>query len=272
MSAPAAPVAAPVRSEAPRSAPMPVAAHLDEAMRRAVRAAVAIAIGALVGWFLYEPAMDLVRAPIAQIAVERNASLNFDSVTGAFDLHLRVALVAGFVLSSPVWLYQLFAFVLPGLTRRERRYVLGSVGAAAPLFVAGCATGLLLFPHMVSVLAGFASVEDSTILDAATYIDFVLKVVVATGVAFVLPVVLVVLNLAGILSARTLARSWRYVLVAIVVFSALATPSADVMSMFFLAVPMSALFAAALAVAALHDRAVARRALASAGEGSPCSA
>ncbi|WP_241490439.1 twin-arginine translocase subunit TatC [Microbacterium testaceum] len=267
----AAPAVAPTRPEAPRSAPMPVAAHLHEATRRAVWAAVAVAICAVVGWFLYEPVMDLVRAPIAQIAADRNASLNFDSVTGAFDLRLRVSLVAGFVLSSPVWLYQLFAFVLPGLTRRERRYVLGSVGAAAPLFAAGCATGLLLFPHMVSVLAGFASSEDSTILDASAYIDFILKIVVATGVAFVLPVVLVVLNLAGMVSARTFARSWRYVVVAIVLFSALATPSADVMSMFLIAIPMTALFAAALAIAALHDRSLARSATASIPEETPCS-
>ncbi|SDO70115.1 sec-independent protein translocase protein TatC [Microbacterium testaceum StLB037] len=269
MTSAAAPAVAPPRAEAPRSAPMPVAAHLDEATRRAVRAAIALAICALAGWFLYEPVMDLVRAPIVQIAAERNASLNFDSVTGAFDLRLRVALVAGLVLSSPVWLSELFAFVLPGLTRRERRYVLGSVGAAVPLFAAGCATGLLLFPHMVSVLAGFASSEDSTILDAGTYIDFALKIVVATGLAFVLPVVLVVLNLAGIVSARTLARSWRYAVVAIVLFSALATPSADVMSMFVVAVPMTALYAAALAIAALHDRAGAR---ASVFEEAPCSA
>ncbi len=266
-----APVAAPASTEAPRSAPMPVAAHLAEATRRAVRAAAAVAVCAVVGWFLYEPVMDLLRAPIAQIAADRQASLNFDSVTGAFDLHLRVALVAGFVLSSPVWLYELFAFVLPGLTRRERRYVLGSVGAAAPLFAAGCATGLLLFPHMVSVLAGFASSEDSTILDAGAYIDFILKIVVATGVAFVLPVVLVVLNLAGMLPARTLARSWRYAVVAIVLFSALATPSADVMSMFLVAVPMAALFATALAIAALHDRALARAATTPIAEEASCS-
>lgn len=269
MTSAAAPTVASPRSEAPRSAAMPVAAHLDEATRRAVRAAVALAVCALAGWFLYEPVMDLVRAPIAQIAAERNASLNFDSVTGAFDLRLRVALIAGFVLSSPVWLYELFAFVLPGLTRRERRYVLGSVGAAVPLFAAGCATGLLLFPHMVSVLAGFASSDDSTILDAGAYIDFALKIVSATGLAFVLPVVLVVLNLAGIVSARALAHSWRYAVVAIVLFSALATPSADVMSMFVVAVPMTALYAAALAIAALHDRALAR---ASVSEETSCSA
>ncbi|MDQ1173588.1 sec-independent protein translocase protein TatC [Microbacterium testaceum] len=269
MTSAAAPTVASPRSETPRSAAMPVAAHLDEATRRAVRAAVALAVCALAGWFLYEPVMDLVRAPIAQIASERNASLNFDSVTGAFDLRLRVALIAGFVLSSPVWLYELFAFVLPGLTRRERRYVLGSVGAAVPLFAAGCATGLLLFPHMVSVLAGFASSDDSTILDAGAYIDFALKIVIATGLAFVLPVVLVVLNLAGIVSARALAHSWRYAVVAIVLFSALATPSADVMSMFVVAVPMTALYAAALAIAALHDRALAR---ASVSEETSCSA
>lgn len=271
MSAAAAPAVASVRSETPRSAPMPVAAHLDEATRRAVWAVVAIAIGALAGWFLYEPVMELLRAPIAQIAAERNASLNFDSVTGAFDLRLRVALVVGLVVASPVWLYQLFAFVLPGLTRRERRYVLGSVGAAFPLFAAGCAMGLALFPHMVAVLAGFASSEDSTILDAGAYIDFILKIVVATGIAFVLPVVLVVMNLAGLLPARTLARNWRVAVVGIVLFSAMATPAADVLSMFLVAVPMTALYAAALAISAVHDRAAAHRSAAAAREEIPCS-
>lgn len=111
---------------------------------------------------------------------------------------------------------------------------------------------------MVELLASFADAEDSTLLQASAYVDFVLKIVLATGIAFVLPVFLVMLNLLGILPAHTLARSWRVAIVAIVLFSAMVTPSADVLSMFLIAVPMTALFLTALLIAWLHDRREAR--------------
>ncbi|XKG42167.1 twin-arginine translocase subunit TatC [Microbacterium marinum] len=233
---------------------MPWAAHLREARTRGIRAGLALAVAAVLGFVFADPIMDVLRAPIEAVAQTRDASLNYDSVTGAFDLRMKVALFAGIALSSPVWLYELLAFLTPGLTRRERRYTLGFFAAALPLFAAGCATGFVLFPHMVELLTGFAATEDSTILQAATYLDFVMKIVLATGVAFVLPVVLVMLNLLGMLPAATLLRGWRYIVVAIVVFSALVTPAADALSMFLVAVPMSALFGAAVAIAWLHDR------------------
>ena len=109
------------------------------------------------------------------------------------------------------------------------------------------------------MLASFASTEDSTLLAASYYFDFVMKIVLATGMAFTLPVFVVLLNFLGIVSARALARSWRVCVVAIVVVSALVTPAADVLSMFLIALPMTALFFGAYLVAVLHDRAVARR-------------
>lgn len=245
-------IAAP--SEADRMPRMPWAAHLREARTRGIRAGLALAVAAVLGFVFADPIMDVLRAPIEAVAQTRDASLNYDSVTGAFDLRMKVALFAGIALSSPVWLYELLAFLTPGLTRRERRYTLGFFAAALPLFAAGCATGFVLFPHMVELLTGFAATEDSTILQAATYLDFVMKIVLATGVAFVLPVVLVMLNLLGMLPAATLLRGWRYIVVTIVVFSALVTPAADALSMFLVAVPMSALFGAAIAIAWLHDR------------------
>jgi sec-independent protein translocase protein TatC len=237
---------------------MPLGAHLREARTRAVRAAVALAIAAVAGFLLSGPVLEVLRAPIVEIAASRNASLNYEVVTGAFDLRLRIALYAGIALSSPVWLAELLGFLAPGLTRRERRFTLGFVAAAVPLFAAGCAAGLALFPHMVELLASFASTEDSTVLSASQYVDFVLKIVLATGLAFVLPVFVVVLNLLGILSAATIARSWRVVVIAIVVFSAAVTPAADLLSMFFIALPMTALFLVALLIAWLHDRRVAQ--------------
>lgn len=233
---------------------MPVAGHLREASRRGIRAAVALLVGVVVGFWLSDLILEVMRSPIEQIAQSQDASLNYDTVTGAFDLKLKIALFTGVILSSPIWLAELFGYVTPGLTRREKRYTFGFLAAAIPLFAAGCAFGFLLFPHMVEMLAGFSSTEDSTILNAGYYVDFVMKMVLAIGVAFVLPVFVVVLNLLGLLPARTLRRSWRAIVVVIVLFSALVTPAADVLSMFLVAAPMSALFAAAVLITHLHDR------------------
>lgn len=242
------------------AARMPLAGHLAEARSRIVRAAAALLVGCIGGYLLSGAILEVVRAPIEELAASRNASLNFDSVTGAFDLTIAIAVGAGVILSSPIWLAELFAFIAPGLTRREKRYTIGFLVSAVPLFLAGCAMGLLVFPHMVLLLTSFASDESSSVLDASSYVGFVVKFVVATGVAFVLPVFIVLLNLIGLLPARTIVRSWRMWIIAIVLFSALVTPAADVMSMFLIVVPMSALFVAAGVVAVVHDRLAARRA------------
>lgn len=238
---------------------MPLSSHLREARTRSLRAMAALLVGIVAGYLLSDQIMEIVRAPITALAESRDASLNYDSITGAFDLKLKIALFAGVALSSPVWMYELLAFLAPGLERREKKYAFGFVAASVPLFASGCVVGFLLFPHMVQLLAGFASAQDSTLLQASYYVDFILKIVLATGVAFVLPVFLVMLNLLGLLPARSIARSWRIVVVAIVLFSAIVTPAADVLSMFLIAVPMTVLFLVALLIAWLHDRAADRR-------------
>lgn len=135
----------------------------------------------------------------------------------------------------------------------------GYTTAAIVLFAGGCALGFTIFPHVVEVLTSFSSDQDNSILNASTYVDFVVKLVAATGVAFVLPVFVVLLNAVGLVSSSTIRRHWRIVVVAIVLFSALVTPAADVLSMFLVAAPMSALFAAALVITHLADRRRARR-------------
>jgi sec-independent protein translocase protein TatC len=239
---------------------MSLGAHLGEARRRAIRASAALLVGTVAGFALSDRILAVLRAPIETLAQTRIASLNYDSVTGAFDLKLRIALFAAVVLSSPVWLYQLTAFVSPGLTSREKGYTYGFFFSGLVLFASGCLMGFGIFPHMVEVLTGFAPAEDSTILTATYYVDFVMRFVLATGVAFVLPVFLVLLNALGMLSSATLLRSWRLIVIAIVLFSALVTPSADVLSMFFVAVPMAILFGAAVLITLVHDRRAMRRA------------
>lgn len=238
---------------------MTLVEHLREARTRLFRVLLALLLASVAGYLLSDQILEILRTPIEALAESRNASLNYDSISAAFDLKLRIALFAGVALSSPVWLYQLFAFFVPGLTRREKKYTFGFFGAAVPLFVTGCVTGFLLFPHVVELLAGIASTEDSTVLVASYYVDFVMKLVLAVGVAFVLPVFVVLLNFAGVLRGAAVVSSWRVVILGILVFSAIATPSADIATMFLLAIPMTGLFAAAAVIAVLRDRASDRR-------------
>ncbi|MFV0534447.1 MAG: twin-arginine translocase subunit TatC [Cumulibacter sp.] len=247
-----------MNSAAARTA-MPWGEHLSEARRRAVRAAAALLASVVIGYVLSDAVMTLLREPIVQIAESRQATLNYDTVTGAFNLRMRIALFAGVFIASPVLMYELFAFLAPGLQRRERRYILGFVATAVPLFLVGGVVGLRLFPNMVELLVGFASSEDSTILQASEYFDFAMRVALMSAIAFVLPVLLVMLNLIGVLSGAAIARAWRPILIGILVFSALATPSADVLSMVLIAGCLCILTAAATVIGVLHDRALERR-------------
>ncbi|UDF14740.1 twin-arginine translocase subunit TatC [Antiquaquibacter oligotrophicus] len=238
---------------------MSLAEHLRELRRRLVISAIAILVTAVAGFFLAPFVIDALRVPINQIAEQRNAEIIYTTVTGAFDLRLAISFTIAIVLASPVWLYQIFAFLVPGLTSKEKRYTFGFFFSAVPLFFLGAAAGWFVFPHMVELLTSFSSQEDSTLLDAKIYYDFVIKLVLAVGIAFVLPVFLVLLNFTGVLSAASILKGWRVAILVITLFTALATPAADVVSMFLLAVPMVILYFAAFGVAWLHDRRVARR-------------
>lgn len=235
---------------------LPLGVHLRELRKRLSVAAIAIVVGAVAGFVLADPIFRLIADPIAQAGdrSDRMSGLNFTAVTQAFDLKLQIALTLGIIISCPVWLYQLWAFLVPGLVRRERRYAVGFIASAVPLFVAGCAAGLLVLPHIVEVMLAFATGGSASLLDARVYYEFVLKLLIATGVAFVLPVFLVLLNIVGVLSASSILRGWRIAVFLIAVFTALATPAADVLSMFLLAIPMVGLYFGAAGVALLHDR------------------
>ena len=239
---------------------MSLAQHLVELRKRLSRAALAILLGGVAGWFLADRVWDQLRSPILIIANSHHASINYTNITGAFDVRLQVGIMLGIVISSPVWLYQVFAFLVPGLNGREKRYIFGFVFSAIPLFLAGCVAGWLVLPHIVELMASFVPSQDSSFFDAKYYLDFVLKLILATGIAFVLPVFLVLLNFVGVLSAKAILKGWRWAVLAITLFTAIATPAADVVSMFLLALPMVALYFAALAVALLHDRSAAKRA------------
>jgi sec-independent protein translocase protein TatC len=239
---------------------MSLGEHLRELRKRLVISALAILVAATGGFLIAPFIIDALRVPINQLADERHATLVYTTVSGAFDLRLAIAVMVGIVAASPVWLYQIFAFLVPGLTGREKRYTFGFFFSAVPLFLAGAAAGWFVFPNMVKLLTSFSAPEEATYLDARTYYDFVIKLVLAVGIAFVLPVFLILLNFVGILSARSILRGWRVAILAIVLFTAIATPAADLISMFLLAIPMVVLYFAAALIAYLHDRRIAKRA------------
>jgi sec-independent protein translocase protein TatC len=238
------------------SAQMSLAAHLIELRKRLFRSAGSIALGAVAGWFLADPLLDAIRAPLEEVARTHSGltALNYDTVTAAFDLKIQMAVTIGIIISSPIWLYQLWAFFVPALSRKELKYGLGFFFSAVPLFVLGSAMGMFVMPHMVQLLTSFVPEQDSALLRATDYFTFVLKLAIAVGVAFVLPVFVVLLNFVGAVSATSIIRSWRVAILAIVLFTALTTPSADIVSMFVLAVPMAVLYLGAAGVATVHDR------------------
>jgi sec-independent protein translocase protein TatC len=238
---------------------MSLGAHLIELRKRLVISGLAIFLGAIAG-FIVEPSVwDALRTPIDAIAKSQNASINYTGITEAFDLRVQIAFIIGIVVTSPVWLYQIWAFIVPALLRKEKRYAFGFFFSAVPLFLAGAYLGWLIFPRTVTLLLSFASSEDATFLTARYFLDFVIKLVLAVGIAFVLPVFLVLFNFVGILSAAAIFKGWRIAVLCIVIFTALATPAADPLAMFLLAAPMVGLYYIAAGIAWLHDRRAAKR-------------
>lgn len=246
---------------------MSLAAHLIELRRRLFISAIAVVLGGIVGWILTDLFVwEAIQDPVKRVAEARAAdgvdietAIVFPTIASAFDLRLQIAFTLGIVISAPVWLYQIFAFLVPGLNTRERRFTLGFFASAIPLFFAGCAAGWFVLPNIVKLLTSFVPSDAMSLLTAREYIDFVLKLVLAIGIAFVVPAFIVLLNFAGVISAAAIIKAWRIAILVIVLFTAFATPSADVVSMFLLAIPMIGLYFAAWFIARLHDRRVERK-------------
>jgi len=218
-------------------------------------------VAVVVAFLLTDPILVALTEPIRIIAGEKGVglvTLNFDSVTSAFDLRMRISFVVGLVIAAPIWFSQLWLFLLPALTGKETRFAGGFLGAAIPLFFAGCFVGWLIAPHAITMMSSFVPLGAAQFFQSAFYYDFVLKLVVVVGVAFVLPVLLVLLDVAGVVSARDIVRGWRVAVIVATLFAAFATPSADIISMVILAVILILLFFAAAGVAFLFDRRRAR--------------
>lgn len=244
---------------------MPLKEHIRELRNRLAISLVAIAAGGVWGWTLFGRIFDFLGQPYRQVALQRGIDpsrfgINFTNVVSPFNVHIKVAFAVGLVLASPVWLYQIWAFIVPGLKKTEKKYALAFVGAAFPLFVLGGYLATKVIPIAVGFLVGLAPNSNtvSALNTADNVIDFGVKMILGFGIMFVLPVLLVGLNFLGVLPARTLIKGWRVAVLLIFVFSAMASPAPDATSMLLLAVPVLLLFVIALVICLINDRRKAR--------------
>jgi sec-independent protein translocase protein TatC len=239
---------------------MTLAEHLRELRSRLVKSMLAVALAGVVGIVFYEQIIGAFIDPFKEAAkaADLTAEINFGGVADPLIIPLKVALLVGVILASPVWIYQLWAFVTPGLYRNERKWAATVVFTSVPLFLAGIALCLWLLPRGLTVIFGFTPKDVANIVLFSDYLSFVMRLVLVFGIAFLLPVFVVLLNAVGVLSGETLSNTRRWTVVGIFVFAAVATPTGDPITMIMLAAPMWILFEVAVLVCRYNDRRRAR--------------
>lgn len=233
--------------------------HFRELRRRLVVSGVALLAGAVVGWIIYHDVYRALTQPLtdyiaAHPARAEDIKLTLEGLTTGFSLQLSVALFVGVIISSPIWLYQIWAFIVPGLTGKERRISLAFIGTTVPLFLAGIYLAHRSLPLVIGVLLDFTPNGAANFQQLSTYFSFVIRFSLGFGIAFLLPVFLVALNMVGLLPVRAMVRSWRVATFLIFVFAAMMMPTPDPYSMMLLAVPLVILFWAAVGISALLQR------------------
>jgi sec-independent protein translocase protein TatC len=222
-------------------ATMSLLEHLEELRRRIIVVAVAVLVAAIGGFFLADPIIVVLRSPLPD-----GVELIQTGVGEAFGVTIQLALMTGLALAMPVILYEIWAFVTPGLTRSERRLVWPLLIAAIVLFMAGLAIGYLIIPVAINFLLDFSLPDVQPLLRLADYIGFVSTMLLAFGLALQFPVILYLLARLGILSYAFLSRRRRFVVLGIVLFAIVITPGDIVIGSATLALVMYGLFEATL--------------------------
>ena len=238
--------------------------HLRELRRRVIISAVAVVAGTAVAFALHHQILHLITRPYCDLPshyrlVQSRCTLVVSGVLDPFTVTLKLSLYAGLLFSSPVWLWQIWQFVTPGLYLRERRWALAFVGSSVFLFAAGAVVAFITLKNGLRFLLGFATGGITSLLNFNNYLSYVTAMVLVFALSFEFPLFIVMLNLANVVSYARLRHWTRGVIFGIFVFAALATPSQDPFTMIALAAPMCLLFAGALGVAYLHDRRAERR-------------
>ncbi|GGR79079.1 Sec-independent protein translocase protein TatC [Streptomyces humidus] len=251
---------------------MPLADHLRELRNRLAKAMLAIMVGAIVGAMYYQDIINLLTDPIQQsvgctkpfteLAKQSDGAcgnITMSGLMGPFTLMIKVSLTAGVVGASPVWLYQLWAFVAPGLHRSEKKYAMAFVAAGFPLFMAGAWFSYHVLPTAANVLLDFTPDHAVNLLPLDDLLDLVTRMVIVFGLSFELPLLLVMLNLTGVIAGRRMLGWWRGMILGVTIFAAFATPTVDPVSMLSLAAPIVVLYFLAVGFSIMNDRRKQRR-------------
>ncbi|WP_433238217.1 twin-arginine translocase subunit TatC [Streptosporangium sp. CA-135522] len=234
-------------------------AHLRELRNRLIVALLAVIVGIIVGLVFFQPIWVFItkpycELPVSQVLRKGECTFAIRGVFEAFFVNLKVAAMFAVVVASPVWLYQIWAFVTPGLYRNEKRYSISFLALAIPLFLAGAALAYFIMDTGLAILLGFAPDNAVPLLEMDEYLTYAMVMLVIFGVSFELPLLMVFLNIIGVLPHATVAKHRRMVIFIMFVFAAVATPSTDPFSMIALAVPMVVLFALAEGFMYLRER------------------
>lgn len=246
---------------------MPLVEHLRELRNRLAKGVLGIVVATIAAAFFYEAIINVLTEPILRsvgchslftdVAKMRKGSACANIVMldllGPFTLALKVSLMTGVIVASPVWLYQLWAFLAPGLHRHEKRYALSFVATGFPLFACGAYFAYTTLPTTARVLIGFTPDGVGNLLPLDKLLDLITRMVIVFGLSFELPLLLAMLNFAGLITGRRMLGWWRGMVLGITVFAAIATPSTDPLTMLMLAVPIALLYFVAVGVALAND-------------------
>lgn len=239
---------------------MPLLDHLRELRKRIMRSAFAIFLFSVLGWYFYNDIIIQLASPVCDMRAAQKTgeeycgALYINGVLGPLNLQIKVALLTGVIVSAPFWLFQLWAFIAPGLHKKEKRNSVLFIFSATPFFAAGATLGYLILPAAVKILFGFTPTSLSNLVKFDDYLDFVLRIILLFGLAFELPVFLISLNLIGFLRGTSILKPWRIWVFSIVLFTAAFTPTADPLTMSFLAAPLIFLYFASGLFALLNDK------------------
>lgn len=241
-------------TDAAQSAGMTLGEHLNELRSRIVKSVFAILVFTFLVWHRYETVFSFLRRPFDVAHREHpEAILALTGVTSGLSMQLNVALVGGTILSSPIWIFQIWRFIAPGLHPKEKRWTFGFTVIALPMFLAGCWLGYVALPHTLDALFSFTPTEVTNVTNVENYISFSLHLTLFFGLGFLIPVIMLGANVFGLVSGRSLLRSWRWVVVGSFFFGAIATPNGDPLGMTIIALPIVVLCFSVVGIALLID-------------------
>ncbi|MCD0450092.1 twin-arginine translocase subunit TatC [Actinocorallia sp. API 0066] len=238
---------------------MPLLDHLRELRNRLVKVLLALIAGMVVGWLVKEQVWAVLREPFCAVPQSQDlrgnaCTLVVNGIFSSFFLYVKLSFIVGVVITSPVWLYQLWAFVAPGLHSKEKRWTLLFLALALPLFLVGTALAYATVERGLALFLGFTPDDAAALITIDEYLGFLITMLLVFGLAFELPLIVSILNLAGALPHTTIKKWRRGIIFGIFVFAAVATPSADPFTMISLAVPVVVLFGVSDGVAYLVDK------------------